>query len=28
MGETPMYLAAAKGHEDVAELLRRHGGHE
>jgi ankyrin repeat protein len=28
MGETPMYLAAARGHEDVVELLRRHGGHE
>jgi ankyrin repeat protein len=27
-GRTPLYYAAAKGTEAVAELLRQHGGHE
>jgi ankyrin repeat protein len=27
-GSTPLSLAAAKGHQDVAKLLRQHGGHE
>jgi ankyrin repeat protein len=27
-GETPLHVAVAKGHNDVAELLRQHGGHE
>jgi ankyrin repeat protein len=27
-GNTPLHLAAAKGHKDVAELLRQHGGQE
>ncbi len=28
IGETPLHLAVKSGHEDVAELLRQHGGHE
>jgi ankyrin repeat protein len=27
-GMTPLHLAAMRGHKDVAELLRQHGGHE
>jgi ankyrin repeat protein len=27
-GHTPLYYAAATGHEDVVELLRQHGGQE
>jgi len=27
-GETPLHVAVAKGHKEVAELLRQHGGHE
>jgi len=27
-GYTPLYYAADKGHQDVVELLRQHGGHE
>jgi ankyrin repeat protein len=27
-GYTPLDFAAHEGYEDVAELLRRHGGHE
>jgi len=27
-GLTPLPCAALKGHKDVAELLRQHGGHE
>jgi ankyrin repeat protein len=27
-GATPMHLALAKKHQDVAELLRQHGGRE
>ena len=25
---TPYHMAAAKGHKDVAELLRQHGAHD
>ena len=27
-GETPLRLAIARGNNDMAELLRQHGGHE
>jgi ankyrin repeat protein len=27
-GGTPLHMAAEKGHKDIAELLRQHGGHE
>ena len=27
-GLTPLRHAAVKGHKDVVELLRQHGGHE
>jgi ankyrin repeat protein len=27
-GWTPLYEAAQNGHKDIAELLRKHGGHE
>ena len=27
-GATPFHAAAALKHEDVAELLRQHGGHD
>ena len=27
-GETPLHVAVANKHEDVADLLRQHGGHE
>ncbi len=27
-GYTPLHLALQKGHKDVVELLRQHGGHE
>jgi ankyrin repeat protein len=27
-GKTPLHEAVVKGHKDVAELLRQHGGHE
>lgn len=27
-GQTPLHLVASEGHEDVAEMLRRRGGHE
>jgi ankyrin repeat protein len=26
-GVTPLHWAVVKGHQDVAELLRQHGGH-
>jgi len=27
-GGTPLNIAIQRGHEDIAELLRQHGGHE
>jgi ankyrin repeat protein len=27
-GETPVQMAVAQKHKDVADLLRQHGGHE
>jgi hypothetical protein len=27
-GETPLKVAGQRGSEDVADLLRKHGGHE
>jgi ankyrin repeat protein len=27
-GHTPLHYALEKGHKDVADLLRQHGGHE
>jgi len=27
-GKTPLHIAVSKGHKDVVELLRQHGGHE
>jgi ankyrin repeat protein len=27
-GSTPLHEAVSRGHKDVGELLRQHGGHE